>query len=776
MVKLYNIINPLPMHQGNKKGGMSMKKKRLFSLLTAAALSLSLAAPVFAAEASQPDALSAYSDLAEGAWYLDAVRYAVENGLMIGTDKGLFQPEADVTRAVVYQTLYSKEGKPATDPASAFPDAAGKWYADSAAWAKSTGLSAGDGSGKFAGDRIITYGEMDIILKAYAEYKGLSTKGLEKSSEDSAATAVRADLAAMLQKIAGLKKYYYDPADPYNGVMDGMFEVPVTLGEETHNAVYYLAEGLEPWTPGTIILTPDNTTAAAFAESETGLAWRAFADKEKIALAFFAPANGGKWNLSMSENGRDDGAFLHELFAVMRSKKEANAAAFWLDKTTTNVIGYGAGGAAALLFGAEYATDFSAICAVDATAIPAGSLDKVGEQLVYPFPGDSSMGLEEMQIKAKTVDMPVWFINSAKNNAQAVDYFIAANDAKQVESGKYQAAESDAYVLVTDKAETPEAIYTKFLGTIQRFMAMQEGGRVSFVQDYDAPGFVRYEEEVNGELRRWLTYVPSSYTGEKEVPLVVVLHGYTGSNYGLAEESRWYDVAEENGFIVMFPQAFVRPGVMGNIPSSIWISGPFKGMFPNQTSVDIDFINAILDKTEAEYNIDASRIYATGHSNGSMLAFNLGETSTSRFAAICPIGYIVTPSSGFATDDLLPMWMMAGEFDSNASPLLEEGKTNANTLSGWNEHNGVDETTAADSLTHDDRWKTKTFFNEEGVPLTKFTCVLGTPHAYLQEQSVAVWEFFSQFSRGEDGTLYYNGTAVEANKYVADDGWYIPVG
>ena len=49
-----------------------------------------------------------------------------------------------------------------------------------------------------------------------------------------------------------------------------------------------------------------------------------------------------------------------------------------------------------------------------------------------------------------------------------------------------------------------------------------------------------------------MVYVPSTYTGSKKVPLVLVMHGYTASMYAIAEESRWYDVAEQNGFIVVF--------------------------------------------------------------------------------------------------------------------------------------------------------------------------------------------------------------------------------
>lgn len=86
----------------------------------------------------------------------------------------------------------------------------------------------------------------------------------------------------------------------------------------------------------------------------------------------------------------------------------------------------------------------------------------------------------------------------------------------------------------------------------------------------------------------------------------------------------------------------------------------------------------------------------------------------------------------------------------------------------------MDENTIASSEQEDGQFQTITFTNSTGVPLVRFTNVLRTAHIYMPEQPVAVWEFFSQFSRGEDGTLYYEGEAVTAESHVASDAWYAP--
>lgn len=103
-------------------------------------------------------------------WYDAAVAAVTERGIMTGTDNG-FQPDATVTRATVFQTLYNLEGKPEVlDRRATFPDAQGKWYETAAHWAQNTGLAQGTGAG-FEGDREVMRSELVVILDRYARYK-----------------------------------------------------------------------------------------------------------------------------------------------------------------------------------------------------------------------------------------------------------------------------------------------------------------------------------------------------------------------------------------------------------------------------------------------------------------------------------------------------------------------------------------------------------------------------------------------------------------------------
>lgn len=577
------------------------------------------------------------------------------------------------------------------------------------------------------------------------------------------------------------KTFAYDPENPYLNVNVGLFHDAQVMvgGQNVGAATYYLPDGMDPWAPAVIVLTPDNTTARAFSGSVTGRMWRTVACKNKIAVVFFGPENGGSWNLSLSSAGRDDAAALDALYQLMRKKGVKLSGAFSMDKSHTALVGYKEGGAAALLFGARWASDFSSICAVDAVEAPAASLEAVGGEYVLPFPGDSTRGVQEEAIAAKTVDTPVWFVRSKADTANkaALDFYLNANQGVSKGNGVYVSSRtgSAAEVWVTEKAQCPAAIWEKFSGQFKRFMALQLPGRVAKAEDFTRRGFDIHEEWVNGELRRWMVYVPSTYTGSKKVPLVLVMHGYTASMYAIAEESRWYDVAEQNGFIVVFAQGLVRPAdLMGNIPTAMWLAGPFAALAGKDTdpSVDLEFINSLLDRMERDYSIDTTRVYATGHSNGSLMTWATACRYASRFAAIAPVGYMFAPLPELDPAVLLPTWAFLGEYDSAGVAELVEDNGTVKALQGWNAHNATNEAAVAESTSYDGAFVTKSFMGGN-APLVQYTVVKDTPHVYLQEESVAIWnEFFSRYSRGADGTLYYQGNAVTAGKHQPSADWY----
>lgn len=117
-----------------------------------------------------------FTDVAEDAWYYGAVSYVAQRGLMTGVSSNVFTPDATLTRAQLVQILYALEGRPAVSSASAFTDvASGAWYANAVSWAAASGVASGVGSGAFGPNDPLTREQLALILYRYAQNQGYDT-------------------------------------------------------------------------------------------------------------------------------------------------------------------------------------------------------------------------------------------------------------------------------------------------------------------------------------------------------------------------------------------------------------------------------------------------------------------------------------------------------------------------------------------------------------------------------------------------------------------------
>lgn len=86
-----------------------------------------------------------FDDVGADAWYASSVDYVKYGRLMYGTGNNLFQPDAQMTRAMFAQVLYALEGSPSVRGLSCpFTDAGGSWYTDAVIW----GVPRGRGRGR----------------------------------------------------------------------------------------------------------------------------------------------------------------------------------------------------------------------------------------------------------------------------------------------------------------------------------------------------------------------------------------------------------------------------------------------------------------------------------------------------------------------------------------------------------------------------------------------------------------------------------------------------
>ena len=117
--------------------------------------------------------LGAFGDLTATAWYHDGVHYCLENGLMRGVSGGKFLPDGSTTRAQLVTILWRLEGNPAPVSAAGFSDVAdGVWYAEAVRWAAGCGVVKGYDNGCFGPNDAVTREQMAAILYRYAQHKG----------------------------------------------------------------------------------------------------------------------------------------------------------------------------------------------------------------------------------------------------------------------------------------------------------------------------------------------------------------------------------------------------------------------------------------------------------------------------------------------------------------------------------------------------------------------------------------------------------------------------
>ena len=110
-----------------------------------------------------------FADVAEGAWYYDAVSYVYANGLMDGVSASEFAPDTTLTRAMLVTILWRMEGEPVVNYLMPFTDVdGGAWYAEAVRWAASEGIVTGVSDTSFAPNAEITREQLAAILHRYA--------------------------------------------------------------------------------------------------------------------------------------------------------------------------------------------------------------------------------------------------------------------------------------------------------------------------------------------------------------------------------------------------------------------------------------------------------------------------------------------------------------------------------------------------------------------------------------------------------------------------------
>jgi polyhydroxybutyrate depolymerase len=185
--------------------------------------------------------------------------------------------------------------------------------------------------------------------------------------------------------------------------------------------------------------------------------------------------------------------------------------------------------------------------------------------------------------------------------------------------------------------------------------------------------------------RTYLVRLPRGYDAKQKYPVVILLHGMNQDTDDMERLTRFAELADKNGIIAVYPSALhgrwnvgVRPperqqmmgrpgGGHGGHHGGGGYPGGGGGGYPGggggypgggggspgggqsggqgrhdesapAAADDIDFLNHMLDQMALKFSVDATRVYATGLSEGGLMAMKVGCNMADRIAAIAPVG------------------------------------------------------------------------------------------------------------------------------------------
>jgi len=174
-----------------------------------------------------------------------------------------------------------------------------------------------------------------------------------------------------------------------------------------------------------------------------------------------------------------------------------------------------------------------------------------------------------------------------------------------------------------------------------------------------APGDYARELRFGDRTRTYTVHVPARVDSSAGLPVVVMLHGGGGNAQVSERVTGFSDLADEEGFLVVYPNGTGRSD-----RRLTWNAAACCAYAHDQNVDDVGFIDAMLDAIAAEFSPDMSRVYLTGHSNGSMMTYRLGCELAERFAAIAPVAGALNDAVCEPAKPL-PVLILHGENDEN---------------------------------------------------------------------------------------------------------------
>lgn len=249
-----------------------------------------------------------------------------------------------------------------------------------------------------------------------------------------------------------------------------------------------------------------------------------------------------------------------------------------------------------------------------------------------------------------------------------------------------------------------------------------------------------------GQQRTYYLYTPKSYKPNHPMPLVLAFHGYGSQGKNLALNTGFNDLAEQKGFIIVYPDGIERRWDIA--------SNALTGVD------DVSFVSALINHLTTIRAIDKRRIYATGVSNGGFLVQRLACEPKSQIAAFASVvATLPGEVQPFCHPETPTSMLMINGTDDRKVPW-EGGRlpygwilSVPDTINFWRQHNGCTATAEVKQLPSSSRVEIARYPNCRGGSEVELVTLKGVGHVWprggsgpsqLLNASKEIWTFFQR--------------------------------
>ena len=501
------------------------------------------------------------------------------------------------------------------------------------------------------------------------------------------------------------------------------------------NCLYYVSSKCRSWIPAkTIFVFAPNAIACSIPklrEFARDSGWTAAAEDDGAVLILPVALNG--WESEKTQRIKP----LHKAVWQDTLSPDPNEIFknVWCWETLIFAVGYEEGAVYAGNAAVDHPNAFADVAMVNGAPSRYDGGAALSDRWLLP---DAS---EQWQHPNSQIPVAVWFLGNG-NTEEAQRYFAAAAsnpDQVKVSLGRFG-----------PEPETTHKILEEFCTRV-RWKNSPDGtpARLQTENQIRTGGeYISDSVAWNGYSYNYYTRLPKGVSEAKGLPVVVCMHGHGEPAWMFVQKNGWPELQDETRAFL-----FVAP----DSPENSWDAYRDHGMHQQ-----------MLDKLEEKYNIDRTRVYLTGFSNGAMATCWYGTMHPDLYAAISPWN---SPIISFEEKLLeegweLPTFAINGDLDHKMDiPRKFYGKLFETfiRLNGglpkratipcpwvwkcdavWDAGSCY---TAEAGYTQGQRMTTYVYYNLAGQPRFCFTQIRDMPHGAIYDEARATWAFFRRFSR-----------------------------